>query len=137
MGPNTPTEVLSPIIKVITQADIHAYAMGSGDLNPVHLDASYAEKSAFGGIVAHGMLLLAYISQMLTQNFGLYWIQTGRLAVRFHAPARPGDTITTFGEIRNKRGEPENSTLEYVVGCLNQHGEELISGKASISNILK
>jgi acyl dehydratase len=42
-----PTEALSmtTIGKSITEADIELFARATGDFNPVHLEAAYAEKT--------------------------------------------------------------------------------------------
>ena len=61
---------LPKIIKNIVQENINLYAKASGDYNPIHIDADYARQTPLGGTVAHGMLILAYISQMLTNAFG-------------------------------------------------------------------
>ena len=42
--------------KTITEADILLYAGVSGDTNPVHLNAEFAEKTIFKERIAHGML---------------------------------------------------------------------------------
>ena len=40
----------------VTEATINAFAEVSGDKNPVHVDAAYAESTMFKGRIAHGML---------------------------------------------------------------------------------
>ncbi|MEQ1673127.1 MAG: MaoC/PaaZ C-terminal domain-containing protein, partial [Hyphomicrobium sp.] len=40
--------------RVVTEADIVAYAALSGDYNPVHLDPGYAAKTIFKERIAHG-----------------------------------------------------------------------------------
>ena len=51
--------------RVVTDADIRAFADLSGDHNPVHLDDEFAARSMFKGRVAHGMLAGAFISALL------------------------------------------------------------------------
>ncbi len=43
------------LIRTLTLADIQAFAAVSGDTNPAHLDAAYANETSFHGVVAHGM----------------------------------------------------------------------------------
>ena len=50
--------------KIVTAADIEAFAAVSGDINPVHLDEAYARTTPFQGRIAHGMLSGAYISAL-------------------------------------------------------------------------
>ena len=51
--------------KTITDADVVLFAGVTGDFNPVHVNAAEAERSRFGGRVAHGMLGAGLISAVL------------------------------------------------------------------------
>ena len=118
-----------PVVeKFLTQEQIARYADASGDFNPLHLDPEFASKTQFGGIISHGMLTLAFISEMLTKTFGRAWLETGNLKVKLRGAARPGDTVTTWGKVTRSASE----TLECSVGIKNSKGEELISGVASV-----
>ena len=123
---------LPTIVKHLTQQKINLYAEASGDFNPIHVDEAFAAKTPLGGTIAHGMLILAYASEMMTKAFGDSWLEGGRLSVRFKAPARPQDTITTTGKIDSieyKDGVPcVNCSLE----CQNQNGDMIITGGAVI-----
>lgn len=123
---------LPTVRRVVTQELIQRYAEAVGDLNPIHIDAAFASTSPFGGVVAHGMLILAGVAEMLTLAFGPAWLESGTLRARFRAPARPGDEVTVTGELRSEREESEGSVFEYTIQCSNQRGEELIGGIASV-----
>jgi 3-hydroxybutyryl-CoA dehydratase len=117
---------LSPLTRTITQEKIGRYARSSGDGNPLHTDPAFAARTQFGGTVAHGMLLLAYLSEMLTAAFGLAWLSSGRMKVRFRGPARPGDTVTATGRVTLDDARRTVCEIE----CRNQAGELLVSGEA-------
>jgi 3-hydroxybutyryl-CoA dehydratase len=51
--------------KTITEADIIDFAKATGDFNPVHLDHAYAEKTFFKGRIAHGLLSVGLLSNVL------------------------------------------------------------------------
>ncbi len=122
-----------PIIKKnISQDNIDRYAKASGDFNPIHIDADYARKTPLGGTVAHGMLILAYISQMMTDAFGRDWLSSGRLNVRFRAPARPGDIVTVSGTVRRIEKGDGLQTIDCDVLCSNQNNEPVITGDARV-----
>ena len=53
------------LVRVLTQADIQAFALVSGDVNPAHVDPAYAEGTRFHGVIAHGMWGGALISSVL------------------------------------------------------------------------
>ena len=123
---------LPPMEKVVTQANINLYAQASRDFNPIHIDEDFAGNSPLGGTVAHGMLILAYISQMMTDVFGRSWLSGGTLNVRFRAPARPGDTITVNGQIRQVEKNPDQTLITCEVLCANQDGESVITGETQV-----
>lgn len=121
--------VLPTVTKTITQEKIDAYARASGDGNPLHTDPAFAANTQFGGTIAHGMLVLAYVSEMLTAAFGEDWLTGGRLKVRFRAVARPGDTLTADGTVTSVEGGKTACAIE----CRNESGEVLVSGEAVVS----
>ena len=125
-------ESLPKLVKKITQEDINRYAQASGDFNPIHVDEDFAKESALGGTIAHGMLILSYLSQMMTTAFGHNWPSGGKLKVRFKEPARPGDVITASGEIRNVEQEGNETRVNCNVRCQNQEGEAVITGESSV-----
>jgi len=123
---------LPELRKRVTQENINLYARASGDYNPIHIDEEFARKTPAGGTIAHGMLILAYASQVMTEAFGKSWLTGGRFNVRFKAPARPGDTITAEAKIRNVQSDIEQTTVSCDVLCSNQKGETVISGEAVV-----
>ena len=79
----------------VTEGDIQAFADVSGDHNPVHLDAAYAETTMFKGRIAHGMLSAAYISATIAGDLpgpGAVYISQ---SLGFRRPVRIGDTVVT------------------------------------------
>ena len=123
---------LPTVKKNISQDNINLYAKASGDFNPIHIDADYARKTPLGGTVAHGMLILACVSQMMTNAFGRNWLSGGRLNVRFRAPARPGDVITVSGTIRRMEKGDGFQMIDCDVLCSNQNNEPIITGDAKV-----
>lgn len=118
---------LTPVVVELTQDKIDRYALAGGDGNPLHTDPEFAAKTQFGGTIAHGMLVLAYLSEMMTAAFGRAWLSGGRLKVRFKAPARPGDTVSAVGHVVRAEGGRTVCAVE----CRNQRDEVLVSGEAA------
>lgn len=123
---------LPTVKKNISQDNINLYAKASDDFNPIHIDADYARKTPLGGTVAHGMLILACVSQMMTNAFGRNWLSGGRLNVRFRAPARPGDVITVSGTIRRMEKGDGFQMIDCDILCSNQNNEPVITGDAKV-----
>lgn len=119
---------VAPVVRELTQDQIGRYADAVGDHNPIHVNETFARATPFGGTIAHGMLVLASISEMMAAAFGERWLAHGKLRVRFRAPARPGDTVSTTAEARKSR----DGRYVYTVECRNQSGDVLIGGTAEV-----
>jgi 3-hydroxybutyryl-CoA dehydratase len=120
---------VAPVARTLTQAMLQRYADASGDHNPIHIDEAFAATTPMGGTIAHGMLVLSFISEMMAGAFGERWLASGSLDVRFRAPARPGDTVTA----RATAQEPRVGRLRYAVEVVSQTDEVLISGTAEVN----
>jgi 3-hydroxybutyryl-CoA dehydratase len=127
-----PGSLLPELQKTVTQEDINLYAKASRDSNPIHINENFARQTPLGGTIAHGMLILAYASQMMTSAFGENWLTSGKFNIRFKAPARPGDTITVQGKIEKIQNENEGTMITCNLLCSNQKGETVITGEASV-----
>ena len=125
-------KALNPVVKHITQEKINLYAEASGDFNPIHVDESFAAKTPFGGTIAHGMLNLAYVSEMMTSAFGRSWVSGGKLRAKFKESARPGDTLTITGKIDCIEQKSNVSYANCNFECRNQRGETIVTGEATV-----
>ena len=121
------------ITRDITQENINLYAEASRDFNPIHIDEAFARKTSLGGTIAHGMLIMAYVSNMMTLAFGKSWLTGGRLNVRFKTPARPGDTATVSGKVRKITRNEGNILIKCDLLCQNQNGESIITGEGVLN----
>ncbi len=120
---------LPTMCRKITQSQLNEYSEVSGDRNPLHLDPEFAAGTQFGGIIAHGMLTLAFVSEMLTSSLEASWLSSGSLRARFKGAAYPGDRVETWGLDNRKDGELAN----YTTGLKNSAtGEDLITGTATV-----
>jgi len=116
------------LTKVISAADIIAYAEITGDTNPVHLNDDIARKTRFKGRIAHGMLSAGLISAVLGTKLpgpgGIYLSQT----LKFIKPVRPGDEISAEVEVTGWR--PDKSILTLNTRCFDREGEDVLLGEA-------
>ena len=126
-------KTLPAVEKVITQEQLACYARASGDYNPLHLDSGFASTTQFGGVIAHGMLTLAFVSEMLTRAFGTTWLEGGKLKVRFKAAAYLGDRVRTWGQVVKEESGSYHRSIECKIGLSNGRGEELVSGVAVVT----
>ena len=114
----------------LTIADIQAFAAVSGDTNPAHLDADYANDTVFHGVIAHGMWSGALISALLGTEFpgpGTIYLNQD---LHFIRPVRIGDTLTVTVTVTTKDDAKKRLTLDCDV--VNQHGEKVVTGVATV-----
>jgi 3-hydroxybutyryl-CoA dehydratase len=116
--------------KTLTEKDIVLFAACSGDLNPVHLDKTYAATTPFGEPIAHGMWTGALISAAIaTQLPGPGSVYRGQ-SLTFKHPVKIGDTVTvtvTVSEIKER-------IKLVVLDCeaKNQDGKLIAKGVAEV-----
>ncbi|MDA0768674.1 MAG: MaoC family dehydratase [Chloroflexi bacterium] len=123
-----------PIVqRTITQDQVERYAKASGDYNPIHIDEQFAATTQFGRRIAHGMLIAASISEMMTAAFEADWLNAGRLKLRFRAPVFPGETITTSGTVKGVRIVDGREQVTCAVEIRKQDGEAAITGDAIVT----
>jgi 3-hydroxybutyryl-CoA dehydratase len=116
--------------KTVTESDIVLFAAVTGDTNPMHLNAEYAERSIFKERIAHGMLAAGLITKVLgTQLPGPGTIYLSQ-SLKFRAPVRIGDTVTAMVEVTALHPERHRATLRTVCSV---RGEAVLEGEAYVS----
>jgi NAD(P)-dependent dehydrogenase (short-subunit alcohol dehydrogenase family)/acyl dehydratase/putative sterol carrier protein len=97
---------------VTVAADLpRRYAEASGDMNPIHVDKTFAQSAGFKDVILHGLGTLALVAKTFPKR-------PKRLQVRFAKPVYPGDTLTTSFWKKDDRIEFET---------LNASGEAVLS----------
>jgi len=116
--------------KTVTESDIALFAGVTGDFNPVHVDAVAAEKTRFGGRIAHGILSAGFISAVIAMRLpgagSIYLSQS----LRFTKPVRIGDTVTARVEVLEVVATKRRVRL--ATTCRNQNGETVVEGEAVV-----
>ncbi len=116
----------------VQQSKINLYADASGDHNPIHTDAAFAAATPLGGTIAHGMMMLAYVSEVFTAAFADAWCASGSLDARFKNPVRPGDTVTVSATVTKLEAADDGTTVVSHFTLQNQRGEAAIIGEARV-----
>ena len=118
--------------RALDEAEIVAFAQ-QFDPQPIHVDAAQATDGPYGGLIASGF-------QTMALGFRLFY-ELGVIndaciggpgidAVRFHRPARPGDSIhavATVAEVRASRSKPDRGYVRMAYDVRNQRDEPVLS----------
>lgn len=98
-------------INVVSDADVVKFSEVTGDVNPIHLDETYAKNSVFGERIAHGMISAGYISAIFGTKFpgpgSIYLSQN----LKFRAPVKLEDTVETTVTITGLNERRKRITL--------------------------
>src|SRR5437588_12400749 len=115
---------LPPLTKHVTVEQIQRYAEASGDRNPIHLDETFARSAGLPGVIAHGMLTMAFANQMVTDWLGERSLLK-RLQGRFAGMVLPGDELTCSGSVASKDEASRRVVINVAVA--NQRGEKVFT----------
>ena len=127
-----PGTALPEMTRDVLQERINDYAEASGDFNPIHIDLEFARGTVMGGTIAHGMLVLAYVSDYMAGHFGIEWINGGKLGCRFKDPARPGDTLTISGTVSKLEPVDGGTSVSTEVTVANQDGQTVLACETNV-----
>lgn len=118
------------LTRTLTKQDIQLFATVTGDMNPAHLDETYAKTDIFQQIVGHGMWTASMFSVLLGMQLPgpgtLYLGQT----LKFLKPVHLGDTITASVKAIKKDDRHKHITFETL--CANEKGEHVLEGEALV-----
>ncbi len=97
----------------------------------IHSQEDAGKEQGLGGALVQGGQLVAYLNQMMTDNFGEGYLRGGDIAVSFVKPVRPGDVVTTNGVVQDLRADGPRTRAVCEVWLQNQHGDKTTVGTAS------
>jgi 3-hydroxybutyryl-CoA dehydratase len=87
--------------KTVGESDVYLFAGITGDFAPNHINKAFMERSTYGHLIAHGALLVGFMSAASTLAVGAARASADELPVslgydrvRFLAPVFFGDTVT-------------------------------------------
>jgi 3-hydroxybutyryl-CoA dehydratase len=126
--------------KTVSETDVYQFAGTTGDLAPVHVNQALMESSVYGQRIAHGALMVGFMSttsSMMVERSrdghgkGETPVSLGYDRVRFLAPVFFGDTVTVKYEVVAIDEIKRRSTAD--ISVVNQRGETV----AVATHILK
>jgi len=119
--------------KTVSESDVYLFAGITGDLSPNHVNKAYMEKSSYGRLMAHGALMIGYMSTASTlaiadtRDADETPVSLGYDRIRFLKPVFLGDTITVTYRIDEVNPETKRSTAKIQI--TNQDGELVTVGQ--------
>ena len=122
VGDAIPALVKAPV----THLQLVRYAGASGDFNPLHTDPKVGEEIGTGGIIAHGMLIMGFVGQLLSDYVGPGALR--KFGVRFKGMTHLEDEITCTGTITEKYEADGEGRIAGKVQAVDQNGDVKVVG---------
>jgi acyl dehydratase len=122
VGDELPKLVKPPV----THLQLVRYAGASGDFNPLHTDPKVGEMIGTGGIIAHGMLIMGFVGQLLSTYAGPTTLR--KFAVRFKGMTHIDDVITCTGTVTQKYEADGEARIAGKVQAVDQNGDVKVAG---------
>ena len=114
--------------KTVSESDVYLFAGITGDLSPNHVNEAYMQQSSYGQRIAHGALIVGYMSTASTMaiaesrsNQDETPVSLGYDRIRFLKPVFLNDTITVNYTVAAIDVEQRRSVANIEV--VNQEGE--------------
>src|SRR6266567_8432488 len=122
IGDALPTLVKPPV----THAQLVRYAGASGDFNSLHTDPAVGEKVGLGGIIAHGMLIMGFVGQLVSDFVGPMALRSFEVSFKGMTPLE--DVITCSGTSDNKYEADGEACISGTVLAVDQTGSVKVVG---------
>lgn len=119
--------------RIVSEADVKAFAEVSGDRNPIHLDRGAAMRAGFEGPIAHGALGLSVATGLANQlelTRGTLVALVG-ISWRFRGAIYYGDRVTLHLRVASRRatGNPARGLVTLAAELKNQRDEVVQEGE--------
>ena len=127
-------EIPSLTLKPISRSMLALYASASGDHNPIHIDIDFAKKNGLSDIIAHGMLVMSFLAQAITNIFPQNSIK--KFDAKFIAVTNINDILTCEGKIIDIEFKDSLKRLFLKLLVIDESGDKKLSGSATIELII-
>jgi acyl dehydratase len=130
VGGLTVGEEIAPVVKRLSIERMRQPLMAGG--NPLHYDAEFAKNAGLPAPIATGVMSSAFLSEMLTNAFGVEWMRGGTMDVKFIRPIYADDVVTARGRITGKSETGPGIRVTLDIWCDVQGRGTVTVGTASV-----
>lgn len=115
----------------ITRHALALYCGASGDHNPMHVDLDFAKKAGFPDVFSHGMLVMAYLGQALTDAVRPSSIRS--FSTRFAAITQLGARLTCEAHVTELLEHNGEKRTRLALTAKDENGEIKLAGEAIVA----
>ncbi|MGN9783135.1 MaoC/PaaZ C-terminal domain-containing protein [Nonomuraea sp. ZG12] len=118
-------------VSPISRTTLALFAGASGDHNPIHIDLDVARSAGLDDVFAHGMLSMAYLARLLTDNFPLERLRSYKVRFAAITPIHGRPTcqavVTGVDDVDGERVATLDLTVALADGTVTLTGEAKIA----------
>ena len=115
----------------ITRHTLALYCGASGDHNPIHVDIDFAKAAGFPDVFSHGMLVMGYLGQALTDAVAPHRIRS--FSTRFAAITQVGARLTCEGHVTELIEHEGERRAKLALTTKDENGEIKLAGEAIVA----
>ena len=130
-SPSVGDRIVHKTFPPITRHRLALYCGASGDHNPIHVDIDFAKAAGFPDVFAHGMLVMGYLGQALTDAVSPSRIRS--FSTRFAAITQLGAALTCEGTVTELIEQGGEKRAKLALTTKDQSGEIKLAGDADIA----
>lgn len=130
-GPAVGERIVHKTFPPITRHTLALYCGASGDRNPMHVDLDFAKKAGFPDVFSHGMLVMAYLGQALTDAVRPADIRS--FSTRFAAITQLGARLTCEGHVTELLENNGEKRAKLALTTKDENGEVKLAGEAIVA----
>jgi acyl dehydratase len=105
--------------------------MFSGPGKNYHTDRDAARQLGFPNIVVQGMMTTCFVSQVMQDEFGMGWIEGGRMSVKLVNVLWVDEHVTARARVREEAPEGDRVRVSCDVWVDKDDGTRVLAGTAS------
>lgn len=125
-------QLLEPLVKPeITKMQLVKYCGASLDFNLLHTDDEFARTAGLDGVIAHGMLIMGFLGEYLTNIAGGN-AELSSFKVNFGGMTKPGDVITCSATVQKVYEESGQRFVDLKLKAEKVPGKDVLTGEAKL-----
>ncbi len=123
--------VVHKVFAPISRHTLALYCGASGDTNPMHVDIDFARVAGYADVFCHGMLVMAYLGQAVTDAFPPGGLRA--FTTRFAAITQLGATITCEGRVAEILEQAGEGRARIILAAVDEAGDVKLKGEAVVA----
>lgn len=130
-APSIGDRVVHKVFAPISRHTLALYCGASGDTNPMHVDIDFAKAAGYDDVFCHGMLVMAYLGQAVTDAFPPGGLRS--FTTRFVAITQLGARITCEGHVTDVLEQRGERRARISLAATDEAGQLKLKGEAIVA----